>query len=36
MFAVVHTHFGQDPYSGSLFLFRSKRGNFIKILWWDI
>ena len=23
------------PYSGALFLFRSVRGNFIKILWWD-
>lgn len=26
----------QDPYSGHLFLFRSKHGNFIKILWWDL
>jgi len=26
----------QDPYTGHLFLFRSKRGDFIKILWWDL
>jgi transposase len=26
----------QDPYNGHLFLFRSKRGDFIKILWWDL
>jgi len=25
----------QDPYSGSLFLFRNRRGNFVKILVWD-
>jgi transposase len=24
------------PHSGSLFVFRSQRGNFIKILWWDL
>jgi len=36
LFAMVHAHFGQDPFSGSLFLFRSKRGNFIKLLWWDV
>jgi transposase len=26
----------QNPYTGHLFLFRSKRGDFIKILWWDL
>lgn len=25
----------QDPYTGHLFLFRSKHGDFIKVLWWD-
>lgn len=25
----------QDPESGALFIFASKRGNSIKILWWD-
>src|SRR5208282_1021411 len=36
LFAMVRANFNQDPFSGTLFLFRSKRGNFIKILWWDI
>lgn len=37
LFAMVHAQFKQqNPFSGSLFLFRSKRGNFIKILWWDV
>ena len=26
---------GQDPYSGAVFLFRSKRGDYLKALWWD-
>jgi transposase len=25
----------QDPYSGHLFIFRSKRGDYLKILYWD-
>jgi transposase len=25
----------QDPYSGYLFIFRSKRGDYLKILYWD-
>jgi transposase len=36
LFALVHSQFKQDPFSGHCFLFRSKRGNFIKILWWDV
>jgi transposase len=36
LFAMVHSLFKQDPFSGHCFLFRSKRGNFIKILWWDV
>ncbi len=35
LFDLVQTTIQQDPYCGSLFLFRSRRGNFIKILWWD-
>jgi len=26
---------GSDPFSGSLFVFRAKRADRIKILWWD-
>lgn len=25
----------QNPYTGHLFLFRNKGGDFIKVLWWD-
>ena len=24
-----------DPFSGGLFIFRSKRGDYLKILYWD-
>ena len=24
-----------DPFSGCLFIFRSRRGDLIKVLWWD-
>lgn len=36
LFALVQSQIRQDPFSGSLFLFRSKRGDFIKALWWDL
>lgn len=36
LFALVQQHLLEDPFSGSLFLFRSRRGNFLKILWWDV
>lgn len=36
LFGMVEQQIGQDPFSGSLFLFRSRRGNFIKTLWWDL
>ena len=26
---------GGDPYSGHLFLFRGRRGDQIKMIWWD-
>lgn len=35
LFELVRSHFLEDPYSGSLFIFRSRRGDFIKIIWWD-
>ena len=24
-----------DPFSGHLFVFRGKRGDYVKLLWWD-
>lgn len=35
LFAMVCSVFEVDPFSGALFLFRSQRGNLIKMLWWD-
>lgn len=32
---VVRSFLGRDPLSGSLFVFRGKRGHLLKILWWD-
>ena len=32
---IVYQHLQQDPLSGDLFVFRSKRGDRIKLLWWD-
>lgn len=25
----------QDPYSGHLFVFRGRRGDLVKVIWWD-
>lgn len=36
LFGLVQNQIRQDPFSGSLFLFRSRRGDFIKMLWWDL
>jgi transposase len=35
LFALVQSMIQQDPFSGALFLFRSRSGDFIKVLWWD-
>ncbi len=35
LFGLVQSLIHEDPFSGHLFLFRSRRGDFIKILWWD-
>jgi len=33
--ALVQQHLGCDPLSGDLFVFRSKRGDRVKLLWWN-
>jgi transposase len=33
--ALVQAHLGQDVLSGDLFVFRSRRGDRIKLLYWD-
>jgi transposase len=33
--ALVQTHLSQDALSGDLFVFRSRRGDRIKLLYWD-
>jgi transposase len=33
--AMVQTKLEQDPFSGHVFLFRGRRGDLIKMLWWD-
>jgi transposase len=33
--ALVQTQLAQDPFSGQLFVFRGRRGDRVKILWWD-
>ena len=32
---MVGESFGRDPFGGALFLFSNRRGNLIKILYWD-
>lgn len=36
LYGLVQSMIHQDPFSGHFFLFRSRRGNFIKALWWDL
>lgn len=33
--ALVKSAMGEDPYSGHVFVFRGRRGDRIKILWWS-
>ena len=35
LLALVREGLGYDPLSGHLFVFRSRRGDRIKLLWWD-
>lgn len=33
--AIVQLKLAEDPHSGHLFVFRGRRGDRVKILWWD-
>jgi len=33
--AVVQLQLSEDPFSGQLFVFRGRRGDRVKVLWWD-
>jgi transposase len=33
--ALVQTRLEQSPFSGHVFVFRGRRGDLIKVLWWD-
>ena len=33
--ALAETVLERDPYSGHLFVFRGRRGDLIKVIWWD-
>jgi transposase len=35
LFALVESAIRQDPFSGHLFVFRNRRRDRLKILWWD-
>lgn len=33
--ALVQTALAEDPFCGHVFVFRGRRGNLVKLLWWD-
>ena len=33
--AMIQQQLAEDPFSGQLFVFRGRRGDRVKILWWD-
>lgn len=33
--AIVQLQLSEDPFSGQLFVFRGRRGDRVKLLWWD-
>ena len=35
LFALVENVIREDPFSGHLFVFRNRRRNRLKVLWWD-
>ena len=35
LLGIVRDFLGHDPFTGHLFVFRNRRGDRLKILWWD-
>jgi transposase len=33
--AIVQTSLGEQPFSGDVFVFRGRRGDLVKLLWWS-
>ena len=33
--SLVEKTLGQDPFNGHLFVFRGRRGDLVKVIWWD-
>lgn len=33
--AIAQEHLAADPFSGHVFVFRGRRGDLVKLLWWD-
>lgn len=33
--ALIQQALSEDPFSGQVFVFRGKRGDLVKLLWWD-
>jgi transposase len=33
--SIVQAHLSADPFGGHVFVFRGRRGDLIKLLWWD-
>lgn len=34
--ALVSAKYGGDPYSGVIYVFRAKRADRVKLVWWDV
>ncbi len=33
--ALAQSKLSEDPHSGQIFIFRGRRGDLVKIIWWD-
>lgn len=33
--SIVQAHLSADPFGGHVFVFRGRRGDLVKLLWWD-